>query len=117
MRKQRLRQNSLLHKDFLDKSPTGGNVDGHACMHRYISIGRDNRYEQVRPQAWIANACQQHGSCLAAECCVDLSRWMCATGMLAYTATWASDGTTGRAAGGLLDESPGMGMPAYLWNK
>ena len=32
------------------KSPTGGNVDGHACMHRYISIGRDNRYEhEVTP--------------------------------------------------------------------
>ena len=52
---------------LLYKSPDGGNVDGHACMHRYISIGRDNRYEQVEPQARIANTCQQHGSCYAAE--------------------------------------------------
>ena len=38
------------HGGLLYKSPTGGNVDGHACMHRYISIGRDNRYEhEVTP--------------------------------------------------------------------
>ena len=55
------------HGGLLYKSPTGGNVDGHACMHRYISIGQDNRYEQVEPQARIANTCQRHASCFAAE--------------------------------------------------
>ena len=42
--------NNMQQDNVLYKSPDGGNVDGHACMHRYISIGRDNRYEhEVTP--------------------------------------------------------------------
>ena len=45
MRKQRLRQNSPLPKDFLDKSLTGGQGDGDARIHGHLDIGQDNRVE------------------------------------------------------------------------
>ena len=53
------------HGDLLYKSLTGGQGDGYARIHGHLDIGQDNRYEQVEPQARIANTCQRHGSCFS----------------------------------------------------
>ena len=71
------------------KVPDSGHVDGHACMHNHMDIGRASLYEYVgrqpgiRIQAAIAGAIGFHKQPRTAAI------WM---GMLACTAIWTSDG-------------------------